>query len=93
LVLTKTRVEWSLTPGCERIKEAYKAFCTKSTQIGYQSGYWLELIIDGGLMAAKRVTPLLMEADELTQIMASSRVSAARRRATRNRQSEIGNRQ
>jgi len=63
-----------------------------------ESGYWLELIIDGGLMAAKRVKPLLDEADELTRIMASSRVTASsgvtasRKRGTRNRQSAIGNR-
>jgi four helix bundle protein len=59
------------------------------------SGYWLELIIDGKLMAAKRVTPLLIEAGELTRIMAKSRVTACSRNAKAkrkdNRQSAIGN--
>ena len=32
-----------------------------------ESGYWLELIIDGKFMAAKRVTALLVEAGELTK--------------------------
>jgi len=42
-----------------------------------ESGYWLELIIDGKLMAPKRVTPLLTEASELTKIMAKSRITAS----------------
>ena len=42
-----------------------------------ESGYWLELIIDGKLMAPERVTPLLTEASELTKIMAKSRVTAS----------------
>ena len=62
-----------------------------------ESGYWLELIIDGKLMAAKRVTPLLIEAGELMRIMASSRVTASARNSNSkrktNRQSAIGNRQ
>lgn len=56
-----------------------------------ESGYWLELIIDGHLMGEPRVKPLLTEAGELTRIMASSRVTASSR-SKRNRQSEIGNR-
>lgn len=56
-----------------------------------ESGYMLELIIEGGFMAAKRVKPLLQEATELTKIMASSRISASRRRNINNRKSAIGN--
>ena len=44
-----------------------------------ESAYWLELIIDGGLMEAVRVTPLLNEAGELTKIMTQSRVTAMAR--------------
>jgi len=50
-----------------------------------ESGYWLELIIDGKFIAAKRVTALLVEAGELTRIMAKSRVTAWTRSANRNR--------
>jgi four helix bundle protein len=57
-----------------------------------ESGYWLELIIEGQLMTEGRVKPLLDESYELTRIMASSRVTASRR-GKRNRQSAIGNRQ
>jgi four helix bundle protein len=62
-----------------------------------ESGYWLELIIDGRLMAKPRVSPLLIEASELTRILAKSRVTASARKTNAkrktNRQSAIGNRQ
>ena len=38
--------------------------------------YWLELIIDGQLLSASRVEPLLQEANELTAIMVASRKTA-----------------
>ncbi|HEX7294235.1 MAG TPA: four helix bundle protein [Pyrinomonadaceae bacterium] len=60
-----------------------------------ESGYWLELIIDGGLMSAVRVTPLLDEAVELTKIMTQSRVTAlagsTNKNRKANRQSKIKN--
>ncbi|MBA2527687.1 MAG: four helix bundle protein [Pyrinomonadaceae bacterium] len=40
-----------------------------------KSGYWLEMIIEGGLMQAQRVTSLLSEANELVAIMTSSRIT------------------
>lgn len=45
-----------------------------------ESAFWMELIIDGHLLLAKRVVALLEEANELTAIMAASRISASRRR-------------
>ena len=53
-----------------------------------ESGFWMELIVDGELPPAAKVTALLQEAGELTAITAASRISASR-----NRQSPIGNRQ
>jgi four helix bundle protein len=41
-----------------------------------ESAFWLELIIEGSLLRAKLVQPLLDEANELTRIMVSSRVTA-----------------
>ena len=38
--------------------------------------YWLELIIEGHLLAANLVEPLLQEANELTAIMVASRKTA-----------------
>ncbi len=40
-----------------------------------ESGYWLEMIIEGELMKAKLVEPLLTEANELVAIMTSSRIT------------------
>jgi hypothetical protein len=44
-----------------------------------ESAFWMELIIDAGLLKAKRITALHQEANELTAIMAASRISASRR--------------
>jgi four helix bundle protein len=57
-----------------------------------ESAFWLELIIDGAFLKENQVRPLLDEANELTKIMASSRISALRK-VRANRQSAIGNRQ
>ena len=45
-----------------------------------ESAYWLELIVDGNFLAARKVAALLQEAGELTAIMAASRITAAQRR-------------
>ena len=45
-----------------------------------ESAFWMELIIEGGLLPSGKVTALLNEAGELTAIMAASRISACRRR-------------
>lgn len=41
-----------------------------------ESAFWLELIIEGSLLKAELVQPLLDEAHELTRIVASSRITA-----------------
>jgi four helix bundle protein len=68
-----------------------------------ESAYWLEMIIEAGLLRMARVESLLTEANELTAIMAASRITASKslnktgnRRSTirnsiGNRQSAIGN--
>ena len=45
-----------------------------------ESAYWMELIIDGGLLMKTKVDALRQEACELTAIMAASRISASGRR-------------
>ena len=42
-----------------------------------ESAFWLELIIEGQLLPAKLVQSLLDEANELTGIMATSRITAS----------------
>ena len=56
-----------------------------------ESAFWMELIIEGGLLPARKVEALLKEANELVAIMASSRISAKRGKqsAIANRKSEI----
>jgi four helix bundle protein len=43
-----------------------------------ESAFWMEMIIEGELLKPKQVEPLLSEANELTKIMAQSRISAAK---------------
>ena len=57
-----------------------------------ESAFWLELIIEGGFLKTTQVEALLDEANELTRIMASSRITASRN-IRANRQLAIGNRQ
>src|SRR5256714_729378 len=45
-----------------------------------ESCFWLELLVDAGLMTATRVKPLLKEASELTAILVASRKTAIARR-------------
>jgi four helix bundle protein len=45
-----------------------------------ETAYWLELIAESGMLPASKVAALHAEADELTAIMASSRITAATRR-------------
>jgi four helix bundle protein len=54
-----------------------------------ESAFWMELIIEGGLMEAAKVQALHDEADQLTRIMAASRRTAGR---TDNRKPQIANR-
>ncbi len=45
-----------------------------------EAGFWMELIVEGGLLKREVVSPLLREASELVAIVAASRRTAARRR-------------
>ena len=57
-----------------------------------ESAFWLELVVEHKLMQETLVRPLLKEADELTAIMAASRISASRnskQSAITDRKSEI----
>jgi four helix bundle protein len=43
-----------------------------------ESAFWMELIIENGMLSQRSVGPLLAEANELTKIMARSRISASK---------------
>jgi four helix bundle protein len=53
-----------------------------------ESAFWLELIIDAGLMSDSKIRPLLNEASEIVAIMASSKKTAAKSQIA-NRKSTI----
>ncbi|HET9418611.1 MAG TPA: hypothetical protein VFO30_04655, partial [Chthoniobacterales bacterium] len=46
-----------------------------------ESAFWLELIVEGGLLQEKQVQSLLNEAGELVAITASSKKTAGRTRS------------
>ena len=58
-----------------------------------ESAYWLELIIESGILKKAQVVPLLVEADEITAIISASRKTVRRRgaspAASSNRNSKI----
>lgn len=48
-----------------------------------ESAFWLELVVEGKLLAEAKIGPLLDEANELVAIMAASYISAARNSCSR----------
>jgi four helix bundle protein len=77
----------------------YRALCRSKSRADFinktgiveeeadESGFWLELIVDAGLMTPARVKPLLDEAGEITAMLVASRKTAV----ARSRQSKIEN--
>jgi four helix bundle protein len=53
-----------------------------------ESAFWLELIVETGLLNPGKVTPLLAEAGEIVAMMASSKKTAAKSQIA-NRKSQI----
>jgi hypothetical protein len=53
-------------PGCERLLE--------------ETSYWLELIVESGLKERRLLADLLDEADQLAAILATSAMTAKRRK-------------
>ena len=56
-----------------------------------ESCFWLEIIVESGLMEKKLVESLLKEANELTAIFVRSRISAKEGKPIANRPSKIAN--
>ena len=57
-----------------------------------ETAFWLELIIEGGVLSSKQIEPLLSEASELVAIIAASKKTASRTLAksqVANRKSQI----
>jgi four helix bundle protein len=78
----------------------YRAACRARSKIEFvaklgtveeeadETVFWLELIVEGGLIGAKKIEPLLKEGTELVAITAASRKTASRTPA----KSQIANR-
>lgn len=70
----------------------YRALCRSKSRADFinktsiveeeadEAGFWLELIVDAGLLAQTRVKPLLVEAGEITAMLVASRKTAIRGR-------------
>jgi four helix bundle protein len=58
-----------------------------------ESCFWLELLVDAGLLGSRQVQPLLQEANEITAVLVASRKTAAGRQAPsfENRNSKVEN--
>ena len=52
-----------------------------------ETGYWLELIIEDGMMPKKQVLPLLTECEEIVAMMVASRKTAQQTTENRKHQS------
>jgi len=69
----------------------YRALCRSKSRADFinktsiveeeadESGFWLEMIVDAGLMSDARVKPLVQEANEITAMLVASRKTAIRR--------------
>jgi four helix bundle protein len=92
LVRSATSVGSNYRAACRgRSKKEFIAKLGTVEEEADESAYWLELVIDGKLLKKQRVQPLLQEAEELTKIMASSRITASRSNRQTNK-SAIDNR-
>ena len=70
-----------------RSKQEFAAKLGTVEEEADESAFWMELIVESGLMKAGLVQPLLKEANEIVAIMTASRKSVAARRS----QSQIKN--
>jgi four helix bundle protein len=107
-VLPKGQPGWTiageLTASATSVASNYLAACRSRSRAEFiakigvveeeadESGFWMEIIMEGELLPRAAVMPLWREAHELTSIMAASRKTAKQNQATAlpNRQSAIG---
>ena len=85
LVRSGTSVGANYRPACRsRSRAEFAAKLGVVAEEADETAYWLEVIRDGNLLPAKKLTELLKEADELTAIF-----TAGRRTSSRNQTSNI----
>ena len=84
LVRSGTSVGANYRAACRsRSKAEFASRLAVADEEADESGYWMELIAEAGLMDKQRVAPLLQEANELTAILTASRETALGRRKGR----------
>ncbi len=89
LIRSGTSVAANYRPACRaRSKAEFVAKLGTVEEEADESAFWLELIIETGLLNTAKVTPLLTEASEIVAIMASSKKTASRLAL----KSQVGNR-
>ena len=92
LALPKTilgrHIQGQLISSSTSVAANYRAACIAQTKAGFisklsivieesdESNFWLEFIIDEGLLTKNKVKPLLQESEELIAIFFSSRKTA-----------------
>ena len=92
MVLPKTilgkHIQGQLIRSSTSVAANYRAACIAQTKAGFisklsivieesdESNFWLEFIIDEGLLTKNKVKPLLQESEELIAIFFSSRKTA-----------------
>ena len=78
LILSGTSVGANYRAACRgRSKPEFIARLGVVEEEADESAFWMEMIIESGLMQKKLVEPLLNEANEIVAIMTASRKSAA----------------
>ncbi|MEP7171528.1 MAG: four helix bundle protein, partial [Bacteroidota bacterium] len=55
------------------------------TEEADESAFWLEIIIDAGVLSAKRVEPLLKEAIEILSVVSKARFTTEQNKSQKNR--------
>lgn len=95
LVRSGTSVGSNYRAACRgRSKAEFIARLGVAEEEADESAYWMELIIEGDLLKRPLVESLVIEANELAKIMASSRISASKTLAkgrSTNKPSKTGN--
>ena len=60
------------------LKRRTKQFALRVVNVADETAYWIELLVESGMITPRKLQPLLREANELTAIMVASRISAGR---------------
>lgn len=86
-------IGWQLIRSATSVGSNYRAACRARSRAEFiaklgiveeeidESAYWLELLVESGIMPAERLDGLIQEANELTAIVVASRKTARHRQS------------